>query len=73
MSPEGKLTAKKGYDPFADLQKDIQSVPAQHRDKARARAQEVINGVLVRVKKRFLDQASNKSRSASRSREPDSE
>merc|ERR1712012_1343000 len=35
MSPEGKLTVKEGYDPFADLQKDIQSVPVQHRDKAR--------------------------------------
>ena len=73
MSPEGKLTVKKGYDPFADLQKDIQSVPVQHRDKARARAQEVIRGVMNRTKTRMLQMESNKSRSASRSREPDSE
>ena len=73
MSPEGKVTVKEGCHPFADLLRDTQAVSDKHKVKASARAQEVINGVLVRVKKRFLDQASNKSRSASRSREPDSE
>ena len=73
MSPEGKATVKEGRHPFADLLRDNQAVSDKHKVKASARAQEVINGVLVRIKKRMLDQASNKSRSASRSREPDSE
>ena len=73
MSPEGTLTVKEGCDPFADLQKDIQSVPVQSMDKAKARAEEVICGVMNKTKTRMLQLESNKSRSASRSREPDSE
>ena len=73
MSPDGTMTVKKGCDPFADLQKDIQSVPVQHRAKANARAQEVIRGVMNQANTRVLQMESNKPRSASRSREPDSE
>ena len=73
MSSEGKLTVKEGSDPFADLLRDIQAVPDKHKDKASARAQEVINGVMERTKTRMLQQVCNKPRSASRSREPDSE
>ena len=46
MTSEGTLTVKEGCDPFADLQKDIQSVPVQHRDRARARAQEIITALV---------------------------
>ena len=73
MTPEGTLAVKEGIDPFADLQRDIQSLPAQHRARARDRAQEIINGVMINAKTRVLQRESNKPRSASRSREPDSE
>ena len=73
MTPEGTMVVKKGIDPFADLQRDIDALPAQHRARARDRAQEIVNGVLINVKTRVLQLESNKPRSASRSREPDSE
>ena len=73
MTPEGTLVVKEGFDPFADLQRDIQSLPAKHRVRAKARAEEIITGVMHKAKTRVLQQESNKPRSASRSREPDSE
>ena len=73
MTPEGTLAVKEGFDPFADLQKDILSVPVQHRERARARALEIITGVMDKAKTRVLQRESNNPRSASRSREPDSE
>ena len=67
------MTVKKGCDPFADLLKDIQSIPAQSRDKAKSRADEVILGAMTKIKVRKLQLENNKTRSASRSREPDSD
>ena len=73
MSSEGKVTVKEGCHPFADLLRDTGAVSDQHKAKASARAQEIINDVLARVRHRMLNPGSNKSRSVSRSREPDSE
>ena len=73
MTPEGTMVVKKGFDPFADLQRDVDALPAQLRARAKERAQEIVNGVLLKVKTRVLQLESNKPRSASRSREPDSE
>ena len=69
----GKLKVKEGHDPFSDLWRDIQALPDQHRARAKVRANEIITGVMTKAKTRVLQQESNKPRSASRSREPDSE
>ena len=72
-TPEGTMAVRKSSDPFADLQRDIDALPAQHKVRANARAQVIINGVLLKIKTRALQLESDKPRSASRSREPDSE
>ena len=73
INSEGKLEVKEGHDPFADLWRDIKAFPPQQKEKARARAKEIIAGVMKKAKTRMLQQEGNRSRSASRCREPDSE
>merc|ERR1712209_376823 len=73
INAEDKLEVKKGLHPFADLNRDIESIPPPRREKARSRAKEIMEGVMRKTKIRVLQQEGSSSRSASRSREPDSE
>ena len=73
LSSEGVLTVIEGRDPFQELFKDIQSIPEKSRDKAFARAEEVVKGAMTKIKVRKLHLANNKVRSVSRGREPDSD
>ena len=73
INAAGKLEVKEGHHPFADLNRDIQSMPSPRREKARSRADEIIQGVMRKTKTRVLQQEGSSSRPASRSREPDSE
>ena len=73
IDAEGMLKVKKGHHPFADLNRDIESIPPPRREKARSRAKEIMEGVMRKTKTRVLQQEGSSSRSASRSREPDSE
>merc|ERR1712240_63906 len=73
INSEGKLEVKEGHDPFADLWRDVKAFPPHQKEKAMARAREIIAGVMTKAKARVLQQEGNRSRSASRCREPDSE
>jgi hypothetical protein len=73
MSSEGKVSVREGCHPFADLLRDTGAVSDQLKAKASTRAQHVIRDVLNRVESRMLKPEGDKSRSVSRSREPDSD
>merc|ERR1712240_917597 len=73
INSEGKLEVKEGHDPFADLWRDVKAFPPHQKEKAMARAREIIAGVMTKAKTRVLQQEGNRSRPASRCREPDSE
>merc|ERR1712240_686038 len=73
INSEGRLEVKEGHDPFADLWRDVMAFPPQQKEKATARAFEIISGVMTKAKTRVLQQEGNRSRSTSRCREPDSE
>ena len=73
MSSEGKVSVREGCHPFADLTRDTGAVSDQLKSKASTRAQAIIRDVLDRVGRRMLNPEGDKSRSVSRSREPDSD
>ena len=73
LSQDGVLSVKDGKSPWADLYKDISSIPEKDQAKALMRVNEVIEGAQAKIKERMQHLANNKARSVSRGRVTDSD